>query len=200
VRHALQLGRQAVAEEVVKASEEAAALAPGVPSVRGAALRCRGLMEGDPERLAAAVEVARTGPRILDRMGTCEDAAYVMTSAGRVAEARSHLMEVLALQEDLSARSWAARTRASLRDLGVRHGARGGRSRPASGWESLTRTEREVANLASEGLTNRQIASQLFISPNTVNTHMRHLFQKLEVSSRAGLAAATLRRHEAPPE
>jgi DNA-binding CsgD family transcriptional regulator len=58
------------------------------------------------------------------------------------------------------------------------------------GWESLTRGERAVAELVAEGLTNRHIAGRLFISPHTVNSHLRHAFKKLDVSTRAGLAAA----------
>jgi DNA-binding CsgD family transcriptional regulator len=53
----------------------------------------------------------------------------------------------------------------------------------------LTRTERTVAALVAQGLTNRQIAEQLFVSPRTVDAHLAHIFRKLEISSRARLAA-----------
>lgn len=88
--------------------------------------------------------------------------------------------------------SLAVRVRAALRDLGLWRDVRGARRRPATGWASLTDTERAVARLVAEGLTNREVGTRLFISPNTVNTHLRHVFQKLGVSSRSGLTAATL--------
>jgi DNA-binding CsgD family transcriptional regulator len=55
------------------------------------------------------------------------------------------------------------------------------------GWEALTSTETSVAHLAAGGKTNREIAETLFISPHTVNTHLRHIFDKLGVRSRIQL-------------
>jgi predicted ATPase/DNA-binding CsgD family transcriptional regulator len=59
-----------------------------------------------------------------------------------------------------------------------------------SGWAALTRAESEVARLAAEGLTNREIADRLFVSPRTVQTHLSHVFSKLEVASRRELTRA----------
>jgi DNA-binding CsgD family transcriptional regulator len=87
-----------------------------------------------------------------------------------------------------------ARAVAAHRSLGGRRGARGPRCRAQSGWESLTRSERAVAELVAEGLTNREIGMRLFISPHTVNSHLRNAFRKLDVSTRAGLAAAVSAR------
>ena len=64
----------------------------------------------------------------------------------------------------------------------------------ALGWESLTKTELTVIGLVAEGLTNPQIANRLFVSAQTVKTHMKNVFRKLGVSSRAELAAAAVRR------
>lgn len=72
--------------------------------------------------------------------------------------------------------------------------ARGTRKRPAGGWESLTPTERQVVELVAQGLTNPQVAERIFISRATVKTHLAHVFQKLDVSSRAELAALAVRR------
>jgi len=69
--------------------------------------------------------------------------------------------------------------------------ATGARPRRAAltGPDSLTSAERQVADLAVSGLTNRQIAQQLFVTQATVETHLRHTFQKLGISSRTGLQA-----------
>ncbi len=64
------------------------------------------------------------------------------------------------------------------------------------GWEALTRTELEVATLAGEGLTNREVAERLYISPRTVETHMTHVFAKLGLSSRLELRAEVARRQK----
>ena len=74
---------------------------------------------------------------------------------------------------------------------------RGGRRRPASGWESLTPTELDVVRLVSEGLTNPAIAEKLLITRGTVKVHLTHIFTKLAVASRAELAAeAAVRRRD----
>jgi DNA-binding CsgD family transcriptional regulator len=65
---------------------------------------------------------------------------------------------------------------------------RGERKRPSSGWESLTPTERDVVLLVSEGLANKDIATRLFISPRTVQTHLTHVYTKLGLTSRVQLA------------
>ena len=66
-------------------------------------------------------------------------------------------------------------------------------SRRATVVDSLTKSERSVAELVAEGLTNRAVGKRLFISPHTVNSHLRHSFQKLDVSTRAALAAKVSR-------
>jgi predicted ATPase/DNA-binding CsgD family transcriptional regulator len=71
---------------------------------------------------------------------------------------------------------------------------RGSRGRPPGGWDSLTPTETMVAELASEGLTNRQIGERMFISPETVKTHVAHIFRKLDVHNRTELGALAARR------
>jgi DNA-binding CsgD family transcriptional regulator len=68
------------------------------------------------------------------------------------------------------------------------------------GWEGLTDTERAIAEMASQGLTNREIATRAFLSHHTVDSHLRKVFRKLGVNSRVALAAAvTSRMQDAPP-
>ena len=72
--------------------------------------------------------------------------------------------------------------------------ARGTRKRPTSGWPSLTPTELRVATLVAEGLTNPQIGARMLIARGTVKIHLAHIFDKLEVSTRAQLAAMVTTR------
>lgn len=71
---------------------------------------------------------------------------------------------------------------------------RGERKRPARGWGSLTPTERDVVRLVSEGLSNKDIAKRLFVSPRTVQTHLTHVYAKLGLASRVQLVDEAARR------
>jgi pimeloyl-ACP methyl ester carboxylesterase/DNA-binding CsgD family transcriptional regulator len=72
------------------------------------------------------------------------------------------------------------------------------RRRPSSGWESLTPTELDVVRAVGTGLTNRQIAAQLWVSPRTIQTHIGNAFVKLGATSRAEIAAEVARRLPTP--
>lgn len=71
---------------------------------------------------------------------------------------------------------------------------RGERKRPASGWASLTPSELDVVRLVTEGLANKDIATRLFVSPRTVQTHLTHVYTKLGLTSRLQLAQEASRR------
>jgi DNA-binding CsgD family transcriptional regulator len=70
---------------------------------------------------------------------------------------------------------------------------RGERKRPASGWAPLTPTERDVVRLVSEGLGNKDIATRLFVSPRTVQTHLTDVYTKLGLTSRVQLVQEAAR-------
>jgi DNA-binding CsgD family transcriptional regulator len=72
---------------------------------------------------------------------------------------------------------------------------RGPRRRPTTGWGSLTPTESEVAELVAEGLSNRDIAQRLFVSPRTIQTHLTHIYAKLQIDSRVKLATSARDLH-----
>ena len=70
---------------------------------------------------------------------------------------------------------------------------RGERKRPTSGWASLTPAELDVVRLVSEGLANKDIATRLFVSPRTVETHLTHVYTKLGLTSRVQLVQEAAR-------
>jgi DNA-binding CsgD family transcriptional regulator len=154
------------------------------------------LLDQDPAALIEAVELARRGGRVLDHAAACEDAASVLARAGRTAEAKDLLVEAEGIYEAVAASAWAARAAAALRRIGVRRGAKGPRRRAETGWDSLTASERAVSELVAEGLTNREVGRRLHISPHTVNTHLRHVFQKMSVSTQTELAATLARSRQ----
>lgn len=91
--------------------------------------------------------------------------------------------------------AWSEGTALSLDDaVAYVSRARGARGRPPTGWASLTPTELKVVGLAVEGLTNPEIATRLFISRDTVKTHLSHIYAKLDVTNRTELATLTASR------
>jgi DNA-binding NarL/FixJ family response regulator len=79
--------------------------------------------------------------------------------------------------------------------LGVRRGRRAAlRRRPAHGWDALTETEHKVALLVAEGLSNPDIATKMFLSRRTVQSHVSSILAKLELTSRVELAVSAQRR------
>ena len=110
------------------------------------------------------------------------------------------LREAIDLYESFGATRDISRAEAALRAGGLRSGRRGKRRKARLGWESLSRTETQVVELVTKGLTNREIGARLFISRRTVETHVSHIFRKLDVSSRVELAAKATARSSAGAE
>jgi DNA-binding NarL/FixJ family response regulator len=105
--------------------------------------------------------------------------------AGRRAEAREPLRRALDLAARCGADPLAEQAETELRASGARP-----RHAVLSGPQSLTVSERRVAEMAARGQTNREIAQALFVSLRTVETHLTHAFQKLGIDSRTKLAEA----------
>ena len=101
--------------------------------------------------------------------------------------ARAELGRALGIFEHLGAPLWAEKARSELSKVGARA--------PADG---LTETERRVAAQIAQGRTNREIAAAMFVTQNTVQTHLRHIFQRLGVRSRTELATRLLSSPESP--
>jgi DNA-binding CsgD family transcriptional regulator/tetratricopeptide (TPR) repeat protein len=193
VRIELAAGRLQEGQDVTAVVERAAARLK-TDSAHGAALRCRGLVEGDPAILARALDACRSAPRPLERALAAEEAGAALAHSAASAEAATTLGEALAIYEQLGAVRYVARVEARLRELGVRKGRRGIRGRPRAGWDSLTSTELRVVGLVASGITNAEVARRLFVSRHTVESHLSHVFSKLGLVSRVELAVQSARR------
>jgi DNA-binding CsgD family transcriptional regulator len=100
----------------------------------------------------------------------------------RIAEARDPLRTARETFAALGAAPWAEQAAQELRAAGEAH-----RQGPAAAWEGLTPQELQIATMAAEGLTNRQIGERLFLSHRTVGAHLYHMFPKLGIASRSQL-------------
>jgi DNA-binding CsgD family transcriptional regulator len=107
--------------------------------------------------------------------------------AQRKTEARVQLRDALATFEGLNTPLWADRARAELEATGIT-----ARKRDPSTLDTLTPQERRIAKLVAGGASNRDVAGQLFLSPKTVEYHLRKVYMKLGVSSRVELARQPL--------
>jgi DNA-binding CsgD family transcriptional regulator len=187
VRMAVAGGDLALAESAVRAAQRRAEHNPTVAVIAGAADHAAGLLHNDAEQLESACRWLARGPRPLAAASAFEDLARVQLDAGDHAAGIDALDRALILCTDAGATWDASRLRARLRRHGVRRRLLGAH-RPATGWASLTASELTVAQLVGQGLSNRDVAARLFVSPHTVSSHLRHVFTKLGVNSRVELA------------
>ena len=196
VRLALAAGETATALAAADAAEREAAREP-LPVKAAAAGCCRGLVAGDPAPvLAAASYYERTG-RPCEHASALEEAAVLAAARGDRPAAREALNAALSLYHGLSARRDIRRARARLRPFGLRTGRPGGYpARPATGWGALTPTELKIAYSVAAGRSNPDIAAGLFLSRNTVQTHVSHILAKLGARSRAEIVREALQHPE----
>ena len=124
-----------------------------------------------------------------------EDLGRILVRDGRTAEGIARLNEALELYAGMGAAWDATRVRGRLRRLGVRRNLQ--QARPAKGWAGLTDSELAVVRLVAAGQTNRQVATQLYLSPNTISSHLRRVFVKLGIRSRVELIRLFISREEA---
>jgi DNA-binding CsgD family transcriptional regulator len=160
----------------------------GAPRALGAALRVAGLIQGGDEGIALlqeAVEVLADSPAKLEHAKARADLGAALRRGNHRAAAREHLRRAVELATICGAAPLAARAETELLATGARP-----RRIALSGVESLTPSERRVAELAAEGPTNREIAQALFVTSKTVEVHLSSVYRKLGISSRSQLSAA----------
>ena len=162
----------------------------GDPHAIGASLRVLGLVEGGEtgiERLREAVEVLAGSEARLEQVRALVDLGAALRRANRRAEARERLREAVDLAQALGAFGLAKRANEEIAATGARP-----RRVLQTGLDALTASERRVAQLAADGMSNREIAQTLFITIKTVEVHLSTAYRKLEISTRAQLDNALL--------
>jgi DNA-binding CsgD family transcriptional regulator/tetratricopeptide (TPR) repeat protein len=159
---------------------------PGVASIAATAAHVRGLLDPNLADLREAVDLFERTPRLLELAAALEDLGVALIATDRAAGIEV-LGRTLALYTELGATWDARRVRSRLRALGVRRRLVAAEPE-TNGWAALTTSELTVARLVAEGLTNREVAERLFVSPHTVSSHLRHMFSKLGITSRVELA------------
>jgi DNA-binding CsgD family transcriptional regulator len=194
---AARLGQPDQAAELV-AEEVKLASAFGAPHAVGIALRAAGLIQGGPDGLARLEQAVA----LLDATGINLELARALTDHGAALrrggyprDARQPLRRGLDLALACGALALAGRAREELTAAGARP-----RRQRISGADALTASERRVARMAADGMTNRQIAQALFVTPNTVAIHLTHTYQKLDIKSRTQLPDALNNPTTAAPQ
>jgi DNA-binding CsgD family transcriptional regulator len=184
----LELGEPGSARELA-AEEVELAQRIGASKVLGPALRVRGLVLGGErgcEDLKRAVAVLEPSSARLEYARALTDLGEALRARDQFTAARQHLHAAVELATELGGTVLAARAGEALQRAGGR--ARG--SRGDGGPAALTPSERRVASLAAQGLTNREIADTLVLSTKTVETHLSSAFRKLGIKARSELDRA----------
>jgi DNA-binding CsgD family transcriptional regulator len=193
VRLAITVGDSKIAEAAARACQAEAAAETQPARAAAASMRCQGLLRNDPDALQEAVAHYRAVGPAVALPAALEDLAVVLASSGRGSEAKVALNEAIGQYATMSAAWDIQRAEGRLRAYGVRRGVRGLRAeRSTAGWDALTPTEIKIAGLVAAGMSNPDIASQLFLSRNTVQTHVSHILAKLGAKGRVEIVREAL--------
>ena len=196
----------AAAHAALDHPEQAAALAAeqltlaqqvGTPVTLGNALRAyaaAAARDQSQDLLTEAVSLLEHTPARVDLAHALTDLGMLLRRSGRPLDARTPLRRALDLADRAGAAPLAQRARRELTVVGARP-----RRTALTGPDALTSAERQVAHLAAEGRSNRQIAQHLFITQPTVETHLRHAFHKLRITSRTQLPTVLSAHTDASP-
>jgi DNA-binding CsgD family transcriptional regulator len=158
------------------------ARAKGQPWALARAVRCWGMLSG-AEAFAEALDLHARTPDRFEEARTLLCLGEWLRRDRRRADSRPPLRAALEAFDELGAAPWAERARIELLATGET-----ARRRTPSTLDQLTPRELQVALILAEGHTLREAAGQLFLSPKTVDYHLRHVYRKLGISSRAALA------------
>jgi DNA-binding CsgD family transcriptional regulator len=181
----LRAGRREQADAVVAWLEERAT-ATGALWTRAVAARLRALLAPEAEfraRFTEALALHEGLPMPFERARTQLVFGERLRRARQRAEAREPLKAALDEFERLGARAWAERARTELRATGQQQARRA-----ETAAEQLTPHELQIAVLVAQGMTNRETAASLFLSPKTIEYHLGQIYRKLDVRGRAQLA------------
>jgi len=159
---------------------------PAIPLFTGVAGYARGLLQRDAQALLAAADVLQSSSRPLLYAAAAEDAGAELARTDRGDEALDQLTAAFDTYMGHEALADARRVGRALRRLGV-HRRIVSQPRAKAGWDSLTDSELTVVNLIAQGVTNRDVATQLHLSLHTVKNHVHNAFAKLGITSRAQL-------------
>jgi DNA-binding NarL/FixJ family response regulator len=135
--------------------------------------------------LHKAVDAFEHGDARLEKARALADLGAMLRRRNRRTDARKLLREALDIAHRAGARRLADQAETELRATGARP-----RRVVLTGLDSLTASERRIAELASQGLTNREIAQTLFVTARTVEGHLTSTFRKLQLDSRNELGSA----------
>jgi DNA-binding CsgD family transcriptional regulator len=177
----------------VAAPHEESARAKGQPWALARAARARGLLADDEsfaEEFEAALALHEQTPDVFEAARTRLVYGARLRRAGKRVRAREQLRDAFEAFEALGALPWADRARTELEATGEK-----ARKRDASTLDQLTPQELQIAFLLAEGRTTREAAASMFLSPKTIEYHLRNVYRKLGVRSRPELAAAVARLH-----
>jgi len=185
---AVALGDRSLGDRVAAAATSMAAGAEGAPAFAAGAAYLRAILGQEPDALLSAASLLIAADRPLLSALALEDAGKALLRRGRKADAAAHLSTALDRFAETGAVVDVTRVKRTLRSQGsprrlVDDGS-------AGGWSTITESELRVVRLIAAGTTNRGAAQQLFISPHTVNAHVRSVFAKLGIRSRVQLANA----------
>jgi len=189
VEAAVRAGEAATAERWIEDLERFAD-SVGTPWVAAAAAHGRALVAEGTAVVAHFEEaLAHHGEagHPFDRARTALAYGEYLRRRRRRVDARAHLRTAVELFDDLGATSWAEKARSELRASGET-----ARRRVPDAAVGLTPQELQVARLVGRGTSNREVAAQLFLSPRTIDFHLRNVFAKTGVSSRSELAHLSL--------
>jgi DNA-binding CsgD family transcriptional regulator len=182
---AVHAGRVNQARDVIAALEAEAAITPA-PTLHRQLTYARAVLADEDEAGELFTEALRADLTRWPWLRARLELAYArwLRRQRRAAQARAPLRAAQITFDLIGARSWADQARSELRAAGERI-----QLQEPTAQDVLSAQELQIAKLAAEGLSNREIGERLYLSPRTVGSHLYHIFPKLDITSRAQLAA-----------